>query len=1487
MNSKTSAGMHKLIAGFFLIIHGISIAMPFIHVRAAGVRLTVEGFPNGSKANIKATPPSQSLKRNIKKANKDVRPITFQSGKSYKRFKDIGGPSQPEMSSFKTVGTDNMVNLFTGDFSYNIPLMDVGGYPINIFYDGNVGMEQEASWVGLGWNINPGTVTRNMRGIPDEFDGTDELEQTQVTKPNITWGVAPGVSGGELFGIKTLSGSASLGFTLNNYLGPSLELAVSGSASLNIPIKAQPEKSPLGLSAGLGATLSSRSGLTMSPNASLTASTFENSKGTSYGVGLRLSTSYNSRSGIKELQISEQASANRDNTKNSVNPEKYSKEDISSVGESTMSSSISFAKPSYIPSMRMPLTNSSYSARFKLGGGIFGGYGSASMEIYKLKSEVAESDQVLKKPMIGYLHYQLAADNPNAVMDFTRLNDNEVTENTPIISAPQYTYDVFSIQGEGTGGNVRAYRNDLGYVRDNFTQSKDKSFGLGVDVSIVPPGHYGANVNIVKTPTTIGEWSGGNKLKPSLKFTNSTGTNEGVYFRNPGETSVLNPNQYDKIGGIDLVRFALSGNAANPMIEPTLNVYDRGGAQTNSFTLNTVAGDPLRKKRTQVISILTANEAASVGLDKFIKSYDRSTLLTTDRLLNYTAIPRVGAYRRGNHISQIDVTEADGKRYIYGIPVYSTYQKDFTFSVEGNNSPDADLVSFSSNQADRTSPLVQDNSKVDGYVQITRTPPYAHSFLLSGLLSPDYVDVKGDGITEDDLGTSVKFNYTKIATDYKWRTPLKNSYTANSNAGKRTEVKDDKGIVSYGERESWYVHSIESKTMIAIFKLQNRSDGIGAAGELTGVEDNHSKQCLRQIDLYSKSDIKLNGIGTASTNARPIKTVHFEYDYTLCNGTPDAPINTGKLTLKGVYFTYNGQARTNKNRYSFSYESPDGRGNPDYALNASDRWGTYKNKTQNPQGLRNADYPYSLQGTTQTEINTINENAGAWALKRILLPSGGQIEVQYESDDYAYVQNKRAAQMMKILGFGQTSSSNFKDVSGTCANCLYVNNGNGIVENTFVFIEVPFACTSAEEVKRLYIGDQLQLAFKMAVNMPKGMEFINSYASIVSWGVYATDHNVIWVELKRNGGISPLSLTALEFLRQQLPGQAFAGYDVSESTGLKQAGEILSGMFSALKSAFSNPLDYLRSQQKAKTVAPGKSFVRLNNPLGVKYGGGQRVKRVVLKDNWRKMNDNKSYTSTYGQEYSYRTFETIDGIQKEISSGVASYEPSLGGEENPFHTIVQVSDKLPLGPTSYGAIEMPVLDAFFPSPVVGYSKVTVKSLQKDYITPATAKSRSGVGKQVTEFYTAKDYPVSYSHTFLEPSSDKEDHQSSFGAFFYKYSFNGRALSQGFLVETNDMHGKLKSQTSYAENDENTPINYLENFYRNTGSNGMEEKFSFVDGFAGGVISKGNMGIDVELMTDTREFVVKSNGLEVQGQVDLFGCRLYGLLSVKPKACIKL
>ena len=1369
---------------------------------------------------------------------------------------DIGGPNQPEMSSFKSVGTDNMVNLFTGDFSYNIPLMDVGGYPINIFYDGGVSMEQEASWVGLGWNINPGNINRNMRGVPDDFDGTDTLTHTQNMKPNNTWGVNLG-GDLEVIGIKDFvkfSGSvgATVGVSFNNYLGPALELGAKGSTGIVLASKSNAEKNAsLSLSAGLSANLSSRNGLTVSPNISLNASAEKGIRSSTFGLGL--STSYNSRSGIKALHLSEQMSFS-----NKIGTGK--EKEHSSQGTPNFSTSISFAKPSYVPSLRMPLTNTAFSGHFQLGTGIFGAYGSVEAEVYLQKSEVVTVDQIQKKPLVGYIYYQKANNNPNAVMDFTRFNDGEVTPNTPIISAPQYAYDVFSIQGEGTGGSIRAYRNDHGFVRDNFSRSQDKNTSAGADIG--PPGHFGANFNTIKTPSSIGGWVNGNLLAnaASMGFRDAKDTSENVYFRNPGETSVLHKDQFKKIGGTDLVRFKLGGTNAIPTIEPVLEQFSKANVLLTTSSM--LVADPAeRKKRTQVTSFLIAEEASIIGLDRDIKSYDPTIVLNVSNNLQYTAIPRITADRKKHHISQINVTEASGKRYIYGLPVYNIKQKDYSFSVANKESlTEPDKVDITT-----TEPTTLNiNKDKDGFIQITETPSYAHSFLLSGLLSPDYVDVLGDGITEDDMGDAVKFNYTKYA-DHLWRTPLTSGTTpkANFNPGNRTETKDDKGIISYGQRESWYAHSIESKTMIALFTLEDRKDAKGPTNEFSGVNatDISSKR-LKKIDLYSKADLKKNGLSIA----KPIKTVWFAYSYSLCGNTPDnngvaetlsgVNVNSakGKLTLDSIYFTFNGKNRINKNKYVFSYGGV--ATNQAYAFNASDRWGNYKPVAGNPAAMKNGDYPYSIQDKTQKA--TIDSSAAAWSLKKILLPSGGQIEVEYETDDYAFVQNRRAATMMEIEGLGTDSLS-------TPTDKLYALNALSITDNLYVFIKVPEPCTTKTEVFQKYIDGLNQLAFKVAVNMPKGVEYINSYATITDWGRLANSR--IWIKLQPTDGISPLTLTAVEYLREQLPGQAFKGYDVSETAGLKQVGEMLLGMLQSLIYASTNPLDQLRIQRKAQTIIPGQSFVRLNDPDGYKYGGGQRVKSVKLKDNWKHMTG--QYTSQYGQQYEYKTTEMFNGVSRTISSGVASYEPSIGGEENPFQTILQVSNKLPLGPASYGAVEMPVLDAFFPAPVVGYSKVTVKAMKNINVDTTIQRSRSGIGKQVSEFFTAKDFPVYFNHTSFDNTADKQKHDASMSAFFYKYAFDSRALSQGFVVETNDMHGKMRSQSSYAENDSNTRINYTENFYRNTGSKGLLDTFDFVYGASGGNIVKGNMGIDVELMTDTREFSVKSSSLEVQGQLDLF------------------
>ncbi|MBQ0734998.1 hypothetical protein [Aquimarina celericrescens] len=86
------------------------------------------------------------------------------------------GPNAPEAASFEPIDATDMVNLLTGDFTYVLPLLNVpspeGGYPLALAYHAGIAMDQEASWVGLGWSLNPGAINRYVSGVPDDWKST-------------------------------------------------------------------------------------------------------------------------------------------------------------------------------------------------------------------------------------------------------------------------------------------------------------------------------------------------------------------------------------------------------------------------------------------------------------------------------------------------------------------------------------------------------------------------------------------------------------------------------------------------------------------------------------------------------------------------------------------------------------------------------------------------------------------------------------------------------------------------------------------------------------------------------------------------------------------------------------------------------------------------------------------------------------------------------------------------------------------------------------------------------------------------------------------------------------------------------------------------------------------------------------------------------------------------------------------------------------------
>lgn len=1375
---------------------------------------------------------------NQRKENSNGTIQQFSGNRNVKKG-DIGGPGQPEMQSFQATGVSNMVDLFSGDFSYNIPLMDVGGYPVNIHYSSGISMDQDASWVGLGWNINPGTISRNMRGLPDDFNGKDSITKTMSIRPNVTVGVT-GDFNPEILGKELKFGKIGLNTSIeyNNYTGFGMSAGVSATINSGKPAEG---KQTTAFTTELNLSLSSKNGIDIRPGFANTIDKVESElNGYTSSIGLN----FNSRRGLVDLQIVGSHNKNADHT------------------SSSGSTSLSFARTSYTPSIQIPFTSFQFSFRGKAGAAIFGFHPLVALGGFYSQQYIAPADRVRKLPAFGYMYYQQANNKQEVLLDYNRESDNTYSKDIPHIAIPVYTHDLFTVTGEGNSGMFRAYRGDVGYIRDPKTRSKNHSGGGSVDFGGGNLVHLGGDINYNYSYTETNEWIKQNSLRGTIGFKNADTTFESVYFRNPGEKTINAKAYHNAIGGDDLVRVKLGNGTTTPQATNNFIRYNeqKQTYATSSITSTTVKRE--RDKRTQVFTYLNSEEASAVGLDSLISIYPENVFFAgkcdtircdESQCDTIKREARVNDFRKSHHVSEVIILNPDGKRYVYGIPAYNIKQTEVTFAVEKNNGDlNTGLVGYTPGSENS----VENDKGKDRFFSKEELPPYAHSYLLTGLVSSDYVDVRGDGISDDDIGDAVKFNYSRIynkQNPYKWRTPF-NSNKASYSEGLRTDKSEDKGHYIYGEKEIWYLNSIESKTMIATFVLgsstQPRLDARAVSGENGGKNDNQQLRYLKEINLYSKADFIKNG-----TSAKPIKTVHFAYSYKLCKGNPGSiDENTGKLTLDTIWFSYNGNNKGKKNPYVFSYHN----NNPDYSSRNTDRWGNYKNSADNPGGMLNSEFPYALQDSTK-----MASNVAAWTLQSIKLPSGGKITVDYESDDYAYVQNRRATQMFRVAGFSNAASTPWANIT----NKLY----SAFSHNDYMFIELPGSVSSKKEFFEKYLaGLYDKIYFRASVQMPEdsygsGHEFISGYGEWDDYNLAETGPtNKVWIRLKTVKGMNPVTKAALQFLRLNLPSKAYPGSDVKNDNApkavIKVFGSIVNNIFQ-LVSGF-NGSSVARGW--CKEVDLSKSIVRLTNPSYKKYGGGIRVKRVLIYDNWNAMSGQKE--SFYGQEYSYTTTEQINGKKMLISSGVATYEPTVGNDENPFHIAMEYVEKASIISPGYGRyIDNPVGETFYPSPSVGYSKVRVASIKRKNIKSAT-------GYEETEFYTAKEFPVISDFTPFDRDSKRQFRSPL--RFFLRIDLRQyMTLSQGFRVQLNDMHGKMKSKVIFGENDTTNALSYVKNFYRveneNVDSKKLYNTVSVVDSVNGAINQNAEIGKDVELMVDMRQQISDTWGGNAEFNNDAF------------------
>ncbi len=1348
-------------------------------------------------------------------------------------FALTSGPSQPEMAAFEPIGNTDMVDLFSGDFSYNIPLMDVGGYPVNLSYHSGASMDDEASWVGYGWALNVGAVNRQLRGIPDDFNGTDKQERQMNMKDHITKGAKFSMTL-DLLGkpvprlnIKkkkkklNLSLTVSIGIKFDNYRGVGMEVGANPGLSLSeyaSTPKAQGDSMVdlIGTDKlGIGLNLSSMDGASVSVNAQTLKKTLE-SDDKEQSITKSVGFGYNTRGGLTGLTLGGSYALTGD--KKGKNGNFLDQIDFGH------SSFISFNSPTYTPTIEHPMKTGSFTFSLHLGPEVFIGFGGFGGSGFFSKQSVAE--KYTSAPEYGYIHSEKGRDIPDALMDMNREKDIPYSNQVKYLPIPIPTYDLFSATSQDGSGQYRAYRGSSGVYFDKKTESLNEDFSAGIELGAGWFFDVGADVYHQSMATRSKKWIDRNEYLSKGDFQNKTQWEplyDHAYFKRIGEPVPYDETYIGKLKGTSPVAVELPSRIDNVTDGAKASGLLRTKSSPNGESIST-----LKKTKRDVsnttFSYLTASEAALHGLEKDLIVYKPDSIpfggCGTGAIKS--SISRTSGYRKNHHISEITITGDDGKRSIYGIPVYNTYQEEVSFSTPTNQTlRNRGLTGYTS----------QDNS-IDNqngrerYYSKEITPPYATSYLLTGILSPDYIDKTGNGISDDDGGTAVKFNYTKLDSIYRWRTPFAyGADTANYNEGFITDLHDDKANYVYGEKEIWYLHSIESKTMVAHFILENRDDGLGVSNNHGAVNSTNKLRRLKEIRLYSKSDLRLNGNNPAITV--PIKVVHFVYDYSLCQGLPNSVGNTGKLTLKKVYFTFGLNNKGRLNPYTFQYDT-----SFNYNYRQYDRWGNLKQASANPGGMNNSEFPYTLQDTLS------NIYARAWQLNKITLPSGGSINVSYEADDYAWVQDKRASVMCMLNGVGSQNSL------------------TGLINANYIYVRLPYTPSSTADMLERFFENVTTMYYKFYMDLDgKGhKEFVPGYADLEEKPELVPGTNIAKIKIRKRGDVNMIAKEGWQFARTNLPKWAYPGSDNygDDGSDLVKAIKALITAFGNIKELIGGFERRAKNKGYSNTVDTLKSFVRLCAPTWKKTGGGSRVKRIEVYDDWANMSGTTGAKSaTYTQLYDYTTGSKYGPI----STGVASYEPMLGNDENPFRQPLRYQQSQFLALNNYYYIEEPFCESLFPAANVGYSKVTVRSIGSG---DATTVNRTG--SVVSEFFTARDYPVKLDNLVLEK-------RKPISSYIFKligsvvYEMVG--LSQGFSIELNDMHGKPKSTKVYNKSGQN--ISSVEYFYKTRNelatTKELDNTVKMID--ATGTVTDGTIGMDVEMYTDMRQHTMENLGESVK------------------------
>jgi hypothetical protein len=1317
------------------------------------------------------------------------------------------GPTQPEYVGFEPIATTNMVDPFTGQFTYNLPVVNVpgpngGGYALSLSYHSGSSAEEEASWVGYGWSLNPGVINRNKRGFPDDANGTSVTYYNQM--PDVfTIKSGPKIAG-EIFSID-LPASVSSGITYNNNKG--FGTFLTGSIS-----------DPTGIT-------------------SLSYTVSEEGHSFSFDInpGALMQKNRNQTKNLKRQINSLQKNENGDMKKLGGSMKKYLKEQrrkqagrggigalASVVSQYGMHALMDECRPTTVSGYDGVSTNVVVDFMPTVSpahiGPKFGLMGSVTYQVPVPKDS---------KNAFGFMYSgnAISSDENLRVMDYYVEKESNFNKRDKFLPIPFQSTDIFGITGEGIGGGFRLHNKRAGHFYPAFKTSTTRLLNASYETS--------AGLNFEPAGFTVGggeqnlflrNWASSEMGNTDLyQFATNGSDDEAYFFRF----------NHDLGGSVSYSSddAAYSANVVNVSNFPGTKQFK---PWINSDDINNIMKEAngTRNGRSSYIGYHTN---AEMTLSKATNRLDNS-------VVNYKSFNKSSSSRNfvnrnsviQDQIGEISTVNEEGNRYVYGLPVFTAEETSMSYGLKesGQNLPTV-----------YNNHIVYKDASVDKITQMRMASgevspnPYAINYLLTEITTSDYIDRTFDGPTYDDFGGWTKFNYNRAyGTDskgdhsasswYAYRFPYNGLYYKKNEF---SDNRDDVGSVNSGVKEIYYLNSIETKTHIAYFVTNatditvngihllgsgagTRTDGLGAdlvnaSLSPSAKNVNQPLQQLEKIILFAKDPNSGNPVGKA------LKVVHLEYfqngteytssdvlakdlpnsSYTFSNGKKG-----GKLTLKRVWFEYEGTVNSKITPYEFKYQykndyltgseltTPNQKytditsygtsftpvqQNPDYNPYDMDNWGNY---AYNGAARRANFMPWVYQGLPDPAFDP-----AAWQLKSIKLPSGGEILIQYEQNDYCFVQDQPALSMVSLLPTViQDQSTAYVD---------YKSPASDVDPNKY-YLNLNDINVSPSEITNLYntIVDYLskhdnRLYFKFlytlngsATPTPNNcdVDYIEGYAKVTA----NYDANGVYV-IFDPGYSFPRALCIDHVKRNK------SGMDIREScdeevmpfeSGGSTVGQVRT-LFKYMGKAF-NP-----EANSCLKMSPQYSYIRI--PLSKdKKGGGIRVKRILMYDKGIETGDE----SLYGSEYIYKT---VDGK----SSGVASNEPAEANEENALINYLDKRSKQSLASKIIGGIdrenfEGPLGESILPPPSIGYSRVVVKNIHTGKTTP---------GFTVHEFYTYKDENFAYSKNFnYTPMDEHAQDYVPVPAILVNLLVDNRWVSQGYSFVINEMHGKVKRVATF-------------------------------------------------------------------------------------------